>query len=109
MKASIRNTSTGIVFTMRLVAQGNRYGRENCLTNEKAEPLVEFYDSRYPFDRDPAGEILGQFVSRYYVETLMKAPNAGLCLDGGNRESWSLDRETFDLARTLLHNWLSGC
>ena len=106
MKASIRNTSTGIVFTMRLVPKGERYGLRNVLKHDGDTPLIEFYDSRYPHSNDPTGEMLGQFVSRYDVETLMKAPNVGLCLDGGNREVWSLDRDTFDLARQLIHNWL---
>lgn len=106
MKASIRNASTGIVFTMRLVPKGERYGLRNVLKHDGDTPLIEFYDSRHAFDQDPEGEMLGQFVARYDVETLMKAPNAGLMLDGGNREVWALDRETFDLARSLIHNWL---
>lgn len=108
MKTTIKNTATGIAFTMRLVREGERYGRGMCLTHDKPEPLVEFYDSRYPFDRDPAGEVLGQFTGgRYYAATLLASKNAGLILDGGNADVWSLDPAAFALARETLRNWLA--
>ena len=43
-------------FNVRIVRAGDRYGRDNCLTHDKDEPLVEFYDSRYPHTE------YGQFV-----------------------------------------------
>ena len=64
-------------WNVRIVNTGDKYGRDMCLTNDKA-PLVEFYDGRYlhtPF---------GQFVSRYYVSTILSDSEypTGLCLDG---------------------------
>lgn len=108
MKATIKNTRTGIAFTMRLVREGDRYGRGMCLTHDNAKALVEFYDARYPFDKDPAGEVLGQFTGgRYYVDTILKSPNAELCLDGGNADVWTLDAPAFALARETLRNWMA--
>ena len=72
-------------FNVRLVNTGERYGLDDCLVNDKA-PMVEFYDSRY------AGASFGergQFVSRYYVSTLLDRQPLGLCLDGGVPE-WSV-------------------
>lgn len=107
MKASIRDFKTGLTFTVRLVCTGGKYGARNCLTHDKAEPLVEFYDDRYPMSQDPNGEHLGQFVSRYYAETLLEArTSGGLCLDGGNAEVWTLDAVTMRLVRDLIRNWL---
>lgn len=67
------------IFNIRIVNTGDKYGRDDCLTNDKA-PMVEFYDSRY-MDKSFADR--GQFVSRYYISTLATSqyPN-GLCLDG---------------------------
>lgn len=76
-------------FNVRLVNTGERYGRDDCLVNDKA-PMVEFYDSRYT---DPSFGERGQFVSRYYVSTLLERPHhVGLCLDGGIPE-WSVSAE----------------
>ena len=69
-------TTVGI-FNVRLVRQGEKYGRNDCLTHEHPEALVEFYDRRYP----KFGP-LGQFVSRYYLSTLMAA-QGGLNMQGG--------------------------
>lgn len=69
-------TTVGI-FNIRLVRQGQKYGRNDCLTHEHPESLVEFYDSRWP----KFGP-LGQFVARYYLSTLMDV-KGGLNLYGG--------------------------
>ena len=39
----IRNSS-GREFYVRVVFKGEHYGREDCLTHDKADPLIEFYD-----------------------------------------------------------------
>jgi hypothetical protein len=50
--------------------------------------LIEFYDSRYPHTPD------GQFITRYYLETLQNNNrNAGLILDGGV-DDWRIDART---------------
>ena len=58
------------------------------------EPVVEFYDKRYPMHGKP-----GQFISRYYVSTLREdhfdgAPARGLNLHGGVPE-WTIQPEDY--------------
>lgn len=69
----------GTPFTVRLLQQGDKYGLNDCLTHEHAEPIIEFYDARYPHTE------FGQFVSRYFVSSLADHVNYGhsLNLDGG--------------------------
>jgi hypothetical protein len=80
-------------FTMRVVGDGDAYGRDMALTHTGDDPLVEFYDGRWDHDADPDGERLGQFVSRYRLSTLMEAGpgpggssvfETGITLDGAN-------------------------
>jgi len=88
----------GITFNVRLVLQGDTYGRQGCLIHEENDPLVEFYDTRYDFE-DFEG--LGQFVSRYYLSTLnereldFEGGSYGLQLDGGV-DAWYVDGESMD-------------
>lgn len=84
-------------FNVRIVFKGDAYGLNGCLTHEKDEPLVEFYDSRYPHTE------WGQFVSRYYVSTILQRRNDGLCLDGGV-EAWSVCAKDMATVRTWLYN-----
>jgi len=77
-------------FNVRIVNTGDKYGRNDCLVNDKGA-MVEFYDSRYT-DGDFAER--GQFVARYYVVTLLEDshyPN-GLSLDGGI-PAWSVSAD----------------
>lgn len=60
---------------VHLVMPGERYGRDDALTYEPEDavrngsglPLVEFYDT----SQDPVAFPGGQFVSRYYMDTLL--------------------------------------
>ena len=84
------------------------------------KPLVEFYDLRYPFapimiGKD--GELKGQFISRYYAETLLmdakRLERFGLCLDGGI-PGWNVDDESMNAVLGWIQvylehrNWLYG-
>ena len=73
-------------FNVRVVNTGDTYGLNDCLVNNGSK-LVEFYDKRYNHDSWMGR---GQFVSRYYLSTLLSDtyPN-GLCLDGGVAE-WAV-------------------
>jgi len=63
-------------FNTKIIGTGDRYGRADCLTNESG-PMIEFYDPRY--QHTP----LGQFVSRYYISTILKDDSwGGLALQG---------------------------
>lgn len=90
--------SGGVPFTARIVGRGDRYGMNWCLTNDGAEPLIEFYDRRFPHTE------LGQFVSRYHASTLgnRMGIGGGLCLDAGV-PAWSLDA----VAYGMVTEWLA--
>ena len=78
-------------FNVRILRKGEKYGLENCLTHKERKPLVEFYDYRH---RDDKEWKRGQFVSRYYAETILKHDlNFGLSLDGGVPE-WTFSAES---------------
>ena len=79
----------GIVFNVRLLTDGEKYGRNFALTHE-GEPVIEFYDTRY--DHTP----LGQFVSSYYLETLSDSCDKGirtLSLQG-DVNSWYIEGDS---------------
>jgi hypothetical protein len=82
-------------FNVRVVSKGDRYGLDFCLTHNKDEPLVEFYDARYPHTE------FGQFVSRYNFSTIWERDDAGLCLDGGEPE-WSICADDMAAVRAWL-------
>jgi len=71
-------------FNIRIVKNGDKYGLNFCLTNN-GETMVEFYDSRFKHTE------YGQFVSRYYVKTLIDH-KGGLALYGSIPE-WSITAE----------------
>jgi hypothetical protein len=86
-------------FNVRVVNTGDKYGRDFCLTNE-GKPLVEFYDARYPHTE------FGQFVARYYVETILEGDgygpkDSGLSLDGGIPE-WTVSASDMVTVRNFL-------
>ena len=60
---------TGRAFNVRLVRKGDRYGLDDCLVHDKDAALIEFWDATY--ENDPRfSPGLGQFVSRYFLDTL---------------------------------------
>jgi hypothetical protein len=87
-------------FNVRVVNKGDKYGLNFCLTHDGDKPLVEFYDVRYPHTE------FGQFVSRYYVETILSdkgngPKNSGLNLHGGVPE-WTVSERHMDIVRAYL-------
>lgn len=81
-------------FNVRIVRAGDRYGRDNCLTYDKDEPLVEFYIGDY-------------FVSRYYVATILGTDRygsgeGGLILDGGDVNNTTVSEEDMKTVRNYL-------
>lgn len=84
---------------VRVVRTGDKYGLNNCLIHTDAEPSVEFYDSNQ--DPDKFGP-LGQFVSRYYLSTMLQRDQGvGLILMGGVPE-WVVSQT--DMA--IVHGFL---
>jgi hypothetical protein len=88
-------------YNVRIVRKGDTYGREFCLTYDKDEPMVEFYDGRYPHCK------FGQFVSRYNVATILGTDGwgrgeGGLILDGGNVNEWTVQEKDMATVREYL-------
>ncbi len=94
---------SGQPWTARLITEGERHGLNLCLTAE-GKPTVAFYDRRYEekFAEQNGGNLWGQFVSSYYVDTL-RADVRGIDLHGGV-PSWKLSDE----AMQLVHAWLDN-
>lgn len=74
-------------FNIIIVKTGDSYGLDDILTNTGGQNLVEFWDARWA-NKNGFGD-KGQFVTRYYAETLM-GHFGGLILDGGNAKDWSI-------------------
>lgn len=93
-------------FRVHLVFPGDAYGRDGCLTYEQTDadkyngggPLIEFYDESQDDFHFPNG----QFVSRYYSETMAAhAKGYGLDLHGGV-PAWKLDAAQVDAVRSWM-------
>lgn len=92
----IRDAATTLTWAIRLVQFGDNYGQRDKLIHDNVDPMVEFFDTRFPHTP------LGQFVSRYYLSTLLeRQDNVGLCLDGGV-PSWSVSA----VAMAEVYQWL---
>lgn len=89
-------------WTVRVVFEGDCYGLDNILIHDDPSPLVEFYDRK----STKFGK-LGQFVSRYYLSTLL-ADKAALSRRGLDLQmdvkAWKLGRDTIATAI----NWAEG-
>lgn len=91
-------TFNQIPWVVRVVHKGDRYGRGWKLVHDGEDPLVEFYDGRCPFmDSD-----LGQFVTRYNLNTLLERDfDRQLVLDLGV-DDWAVSSKSM----LALKNWL---
>jgi hypothetical protein len=99
------HASNGRTFRTRLVRIGEHYGLHDCLTHgakptDRSEPLIEFYDARYA--DAPGFGPRGQFITRYYVSTLLDTtPGVALMLHGGEPE-WTVDPANMARVRDYL-------
>lgn len=84
---------SGCRFGARIVRKGDRYGAGRSLVHDD-KPMVEFYDDTHHSEwADP----LGQFISRYYIETLLTDRRPGVGLDlCGYEPQWKIDGPTMD-------------
>jgi len=84
----------GMIWLVRIVQKGDKYGSNFCLEHDKDDPTVEFYalaDSM-------------QFVSRYYLSTLREGDqDRGLYLDDGV-PAWQISSE----GMLRVREWLKG-
>lgn len=105
-------TANGVPLRARIVRRGTTYGRTGGKVAEA--DMVFFFDARYDhapmvntieggFD-DTGGERNGQFVSSYYVDTLLESGlrGGGLALDSGFAE-WSIDANSY----RDVHAWMT--
>ena len=82
----------GREFFIRVVMKGDRYGLKDCLTHTEDSPMIEFYDYTYAGDKDFGPR--GQFVTRYYAETLSGNVERKYGLDlCGHVNEWSVDEK----------------
>ena len=109
--AKFYDNERGQPWTIRILDTGDKYGREDCLTHEKEEPTVEFYDADHPHTIDaPSGTVLGQFVARYYISTIADGGGGGLNLMG-YEPKWTINALCMDNVRAYLeafareNNW----
>ena len=60
-------------FLVKVVLEGDTYGRNKCLTHDKSEPLVEFYDYGRSSNRirNPYWGEDGKLISRYFISYLL--------------------------------------
>jgi hypothetical protein len=98
----LKNTASPMTNIMvRVVEKGDGFGRHTPIAgfarcHDESEPLVEFYD--LDIDRTPFG---GQFVSRYYISSLLEKNSGGLCLDGGVPK-WNINEPDMNDVRKFL-------
>ncbi|KZX85192.1 hypothetical protein A3715_17335 [Oleiphilus sp. HI0009] len=84
-------------FTVRIVRKDDLYGLNFCLKHTEDEAFIEFYDKRFKEDNRGPDARIGQFISRYYLGTLLDECNgSGLCLAGGVKE-WNVDKADISL------------
>lgn len=94
MKIKIfHDTRSHLIWAVRIVEKGDKYGLDDCMDND-GTPLVEFYDTRYEHTD------LGQYVSRYFLSTLL-GEDGGLNLDGGV-PAWSVNEPCMHRIRDWL-------
>lgn len=87
----------GRTFLVRVVHKGEKYGLDDCLTHDEADPLIEFYDQSVNLK---SWGPRGQFVSRYYASTLAERSPYGLNLLGYVPE-WKIDAAAMEPVREL--------
>jgi len=94
MKIKIfHDTRSHLIWAVRIVEKDDKYGVDDCLDND-GTPLVEFYDTRYEHTD------LGQFVTRYFLGTLIDG-EGGLNLQGGV-PTWSINEPCMNRIRDWL-------
>ncbi len=64
------------------------------------QPIIQFFDARYPECKSPLTAIPGQFVSEYYANTLRNHVG-GLCLEGGI-DDWYIDAASVEAVKKAL-------
>ena len=83
-------------WTIRIVEEGDKYGRDDCLTYENL------------FDEQASdGTMMGQFVSRYYISTIMDGKGGGMNLMG-YEPKWQIESLAMDSVRDYIQKFASS-
>lgn len=96
--------NNGNKFVARLVEDGDSYGKDNKIVHNSSEPLIEFFDLRYPHVKINK-DLSGQFISRYNLDTF-NAVKTGIYLDSGSLD-WSLNLDSVSLVKNWVKEILS--
>jgi hypothetical protein len=88
----------GRQFSVRILEKGDKYGYQDCCVWENVGLGIEFYDATYAFIE--GFYPIGQFVARYFVETLLGHTN-GLVLDA-QEDVWKISA----LNMLAIQSWL---
>lgn len=103
MEAMQFTNNKGTPFMVRIVRKGNGYGMNFCITHNEDQALVEFYDARYPHTA------FGQFVSRYYITTIVENSDRDCGLDlMGYEPQWKIDANTMKQIVKWLNSEMVG-
>lgn len=97
MSKTLHFTSHNIPFVANILEQGDNLGLKNNLIHEHIEPVIQFFDARYPHNP------LGQLVSSYFLSDLTKgtAKNSGLNLYGGEPDWYITQKDMKDVCQWL--------
>lgn len=88
----------GRVFAAKVLVRGDKYGLDERLKWDDDEPCVEFYDTTFAHQK--GFPRLGQFVSRYYLSTVLRHWGE-LILHGGTPE-WAIPGESMEALKSVL-------
>lgn len=94
----LRFKNNDIPFVVRVVEQGENYGKQFSINHSEPEPLIEFYDARFKMpEYQNDGIYLGQFVSRYPMIDFEHI-KTGLFLCSGSTD-WSITAENINMVQ----------
>lgn len=85
-------------WNIKVVPANDSSRRKTGHADLDADSIVQFYDNSQ--SKEVFGED-GQFVSSYYLQTLLEHKGGGLCLDGGV-PAWTVNAEDYSLVRKYL-------
>jgi hypothetical protein len=103
MNKTMDFVSNGIPFRALIIEQGDKFGLNDCLVNRNSVPIVQFFDRRYNFSEN------GQFVSSYYISTLINRDKKdALCLQGGVPD-WNISAASMSLVVSWLEEFSDVC
>lgn len=97
--------ANGVRFAVRYLPVRARYGWHNSRVVDDS-PMIEFYDTRYATDSEGGRSgPLGQFVARYYADTILGTDGYGRGAGGlilqGDVPEWTLTETDMDTVREV--------